>query len=432
MRRLLIFLVVVAAAASAALLGGASRENRGGGAAATPRIAAALEAGLPAGTASELVRDLQERLLRADASSTRDWVLLGLGYEQLARETGDVAFYKKAGAALRRARELDRRDPTAVVALGSLALSQHRFRRALALGLHAQFLAPAEARSYGVVGDALIELGRYNAALGAFRRMLDLKPTSSAYARWSYARELVGDRAGAERWMRLARDAAVGQREPYAWAAVQLGNLHWGSGRVNAAELQYRLALTVLPGYVYALDGLARVAAAGGDLETALALEEKAADTIPLPQFVAQLGDLYRTSGRGREAREQYATVGAIERLQRASGVATDLEAAAFRADHGWPSVALARRAHAARPSIEGDDVLAWTLARAGRCDEAAHWSGRALRLGTRDALKFFHRAWIEDCLGNRPQARIWAGRALRLNPHFSLLWTDAARRLAA
>jgi tetratricopeptide (TPR) repeat protein len=431
MRRLLVIAFVLAVAVSATLLSGVARE--GGEAQAGPGIAlrtGSLEAGLASGETAGLVRDLQARL-RDDPADGRSWTLLGLGYEQLARESGDAAWYGKADGALRRALELDRNDQTAVVGLGSLALSRHRFRDALVLGRRAQALAPADAHSYGVIGDALVELGRYDAAFRSFRRMLDLKPTSAAYARWSYARELVGDRAGAKRWMRLAQDAAVGRREAFAWASVQLGHLYWGAGEVHAAERQYRIALVVFPGYVYSLEALARVAAARGDLRVAISLQRRAVDTIPLPQFVTQLGDLYRRAGRLDDARAQYATVAAIERLQRANGVATDLESALFAADRGRPSVALARRARALRPSVDGDDVLAWTLARAGRCGEALPWSRRSLRLGTQDALKFFHRAWIEDCLGRRAESRLWAGRALRLNPNLSLLWTATAKRLA-
>ena len=124
----------------------------------------------------------------------------------------------------------------------------------------------------------------------------------------------------------------------------------------------------------------------------------------------------------------------AIERLLAANGVRTDLETALFDVDHGirpGRSLELARQAQSARPSIDGDDVLAWALARNGRCGEALVYSKRALRLGTRDALKYFHRGMIERCLGNHASARDWFGRALRLNPHFSLLWSPVARRYA-
>jgi hypothetical protein len=60
------------------------------------------------------------------------------------------------------------------------------------------------------------------------------------------------------------------------------------------------------------------------------------------------------------------------------------------------------------------------------------HYSKRALRLGTRDASKFFHRGMIERCLDRRVEARSWFRRALALNPHFSVLWSPVARRYAA
>jgi tetratricopeptide (TPR) repeat protein len=126
--------------------------------------------------------------------------------------------------------------------------------------------------------------------------------------------------------------------------------------------------------------------------------------------------------------------IGAIQRLLAANGVRTDLETALFDVDHALrlpEALAVARAAQADRPSIDGDDVLAWALARNGRCSEALHYSQRALRLGTLDATKFFHRGMIERCLGHRTAATSWFRRALALNPHFSVLWAPVARRYA-
>jgi tetratricopeptide (TPR) repeat protein len=246
---------------------------------------------------------------------------------------------------------------------------------------------------------------------------------------------LSGDRAGAIEAMRLAGSAAIGRREPTAWVQVQLGKLEWNRGRLAAAATHYRAALQVFPGYVNALDALAQVEAASGNLRRAIALEQRAVASIPLPQFVGLLGDLQRAAGHATAARRSYALVGVIDRLLRAGGVRTDLEIALFRADHGVAlrqTLALARRAQHERPSIDGDDVLAWTLERNGRCADALTYSRRALRLGTQDALKFFHRGMIERCLGDRAEARTWFRQALALNPHFSVVWAPSARRYAS
>ncbi len=157
-----------------------------------------------------------------------------------------------------------------------------------------------------------------------------------------------------------------------------------------------------------------------------------AADEVPLPQFVATLADVYRASGQTGLAREQYDVMDAIARLLRSSGVRSDLELTLFNVEHGIElerAVTLARKARQERPSIEGDAVLAWALARTGRCEEALVYSKRALRLGTRDAAKFFQRGMIERCLGHDAAAKQWFGRALRTNPTFSAHWAPVARR---
>jgi tetratricopeptide (TPR) repeat protein len=203
---------------------------------------------------------------------------------------------------------------------------------------------------------------------------------------------------------------------------------------VRAASF-YRLALAARPGYAPAFDALARVEAARGRLGRAVGLQRRAVEAVPLPGYVAQLGDLLAATGQTPEARDQYALVAAIAKLQTANGPRIDLETALYRTDHGIrlaETLALARRAHVGRPSIAGDDVLAWALVRNGRCVEARSYSERSLRLGTRDASFFFHRGMIERCLGRDADARRWFRLALDTNPHFSLLWSPTARRYAS
>ncbi len=433
--RLALAAAALIAVGLAVLLGGLFRESSS----AQPQLisqqaAEDFKAGfsLNASTAS-LILQFQETL-RRNPKDERSFALLGLAYQQRARETGDPAYYTKSESVLRRALALDSKDSLAVGGLGSLALSRHRFREGLALGRRALALNPYSARNYGVLGDALVELGRYPEAFRAFDRMSKLRPSLSSYARVSYGRELLGQTARAIRAMKLAVDAASGAAEATAWTHVQLGKLYWNHGRVAAAEREYRLALANFPGFHYALDALAQTRAARGRLRAAIALEHQAVEAIPLPQYVAALGDLYGAAGKPRLARDQYALIGAIQRLLRSNGVKTDLETALFDVDHAIAlprALERARVAHAERPSIDGDDVLGWALARNGRCGEALGYSRRALHLGTQDPLKFFHRGMIERCLGHREAARVWFARAVALNPHFSVLWAPTARRLA-
>ena len=428
-RKLALGLAAAAVAAAAVLLGGILSDPSSGNAlAGVPQTIG--ETAFASGDTASVVRSLQQRV-EANPADARAHSLLGLAYQQRARETGDAGYYTRADRILRRALALDPDDLLATSGLGALALARHDFRKALELGRRARALAPSTARPYGIVGDALAELGRYREAFSAFDTMAALRPSVSSYARVAHARELLGRPHDAIEAMKLAVDAAAGRREAMAWARVELGKLYWSIGRLRAAEREYRAALIALPAYVYALDGLARVEAARGRYGRAVALERRAAEAVPLPQFVGALGDLYRLTHRPRLSRRQYALVGAIERLSIANGVKTDLETALFNLDHGIrlaQSLALARRAHSERPSVEADDVLAFALERNGRCREALRYSQRSLRLGTLDAAKFFHRGRIERCLGRPQAARTWFLRALRLNPHFSLVWSPVAR----
>jgi tetratricopeptide (TPR) repeat protein len=358
-------------------------------------------------------------------------VLLGLSFQQRARETGDPRFYPRSDATLHRALLLEPQNPIAVTALAALAASRHRFEHARRLAGRAHRLAPTSAGSLGVLGDALVELGRYREAFAAFDRMAALKPNLASYSRVSYARELMGETSGAVEAMRRAVEAGAGTKEPLAWTLVQLGNIYFDSGRLAPAARAYRRALVVFPGYVHAEAALGRLAAARRRYEAAIRHYRRAVERLPLPQYVGAFGDVLRLAGRDAEARKAYGTVDVIERLLEANGVRTELETALFDLDHGRrlsSALERARAAYRTRRSIEGDDVLAWALYRNGHCRQARAHSARALRLGTRDALKMFHRGMIELCLGQESIGHSFLTRALAINPHFSLIYAPAAR----
>ncbi|MBA2383698.1 MAG: tetratricopeptide repeat protein [Actinobacteria bacterium] len=430
--RFLAAITIALGIGAGALFGGVLREARPADAEAFAQQQ--LTSGLTARDTAGLVQAYQAAV-RADPTDATAKTKLGLAYQQRYRESADPTYLRRAGALFRRALALQPGDAAAAGGLAGLALSRHEFRNALVLARKAQRLAPDSADPYGALGDALLELGRYEQAFAAFDTMTRLRPSLAAYARVAYARELTGRPAAAIEAMSLALDTSGGRGEPVAWTLVELGKLHFNTGRLTEARAAFRTALEVLPGYVYGLDWLARTEAASGRYGRAAVHAQRAVDAVPLPQFVATLADIHRASGNGTAAREQYALIGAIERLLRAGGVNADLELALFRTDHGIrleETLELARRARAARPSIYGDDVVAWALIRNGRCAEALPYSTRSLRLGTRDASLYFHRGMLERCLGRDAVAAEWFDRALATNPNFSLLWAETARRHAS
>jgi tetratricopeptide (TPR) repeat protein len=419
--------------ALAVLFGGILKDSPASRGPAVPaETADRLLGGFSPGDTARYVADLEQKVEQRPRD-VESLLLLGLAYQQRARETADPSFYPLSETALTRALRLEPRNPLALTALASLAASRHRFEDARRLAEKARAIAPASAGPLGVLGDALVELGRYRRAFAAFDGMGDLKPNLASYSRVSYARELVGDRRGAIAAMRLAVAAGTGTVEPRAWTLVQLGNLYFDNGRLSQAARSYREALTVFPHYVHAEAALGRVAAARGRYLEAAARYRRAVAALPLPQYEGALGDVLRLAGKDAGARQAFGAVGAIQRVLAANGVRTELETALFDLDHGLDpagALARARKAYEERKSIEAEDVLAWALYRNDRCSQARAHSARALRLGTRDALKLFHRGMIERCLGHEAVGRFFIAKALAVNPYFSLLYEPVARRV--
>ncbi len=367
-------------------------------------------------------------------AQAHELVTLGLELEAQARVSFDSSLYARAEEAFREASALDPSDLLAVRGLATVALNRHEFRRALGLARRAHSLAPELAATHGTVGDALVELGRYDEAFQAFDRYAALKPGFGAYVRVAYAQELLGRSAEAEATMRLALAAVPTGREPLAWTLTQLGKLRFGTGDITGAGREYRRALRVLPRYVPAREGLALTEAARGRPRHAVAILAPVAETTPLPQAAATLGDLYRLVGDTGAAARQDGLLRVEERVLASRGVRNDLETAALDVDRGVrlrESLVALRRIHAERPSIDADDALGWALTRNGRCTEGLRYARRALRLGTRDAAKLFHRGMAERCLGHTRASRRTLRLALALNPHFSLRWAPVARRYA-
>ena len=431
-------IVVAVLLAAGLFLGGAIAVTRGGGdtdarvSAVVPAAAALGGPAVGAGSLDATIGALQDRL-RAQPDDAASLAALGLAYVQQGRITADPSWYPKADEALQRSLGLSSDDnQEALLGLASLAAARHDFSEALRYGERARELNPYDGAVHGVIGDALLELGRYDAAFDAFQTMVDTEPGLSSYARVSYARELTGDVEGAIDAMRTAQQLAGSQADA-SWAAFHVGELEFRSGQVGAAARAYREGAGLDPQAVLPLVGLAKVDWARGDIDEAIAGLEAVVARFPAPEYVWMLGDLQTVAGDADAAGRSYDLVRIQADLSAASGVNTDLELALFEAEHGDAAEALrtARAEWARRQSVHVADALAWSLHANGRYDEAARYAKRALALGTANGLFLYHAGAIELERGDSAAAERLLARALSVDPYFSVLGAlDAARLL--
>ncbi|MFD3675844.1 hypothetical protein [Streptomyces sp. NPDC058613] len=375
------------------------------------------------------VEALRERVRRLPADPV-SWADLGTALVQQARTTADQSAYTQAEAALRRSLALQPAENLhAEIGMGALAAARHEFHDALTWARKAIVTSPATPAAYGILADALTQLGQYEDSYAAVQTMADLRPDSSSLARASYTFELRGDTLQAKAVMGRALRAA-GTPGERAFAHTHLSSLALESGDPATALREARRGLAEAPQDPGLLEARAKAHAALGQPGQAVADYTAAIAVAPLPQYLLGLGELQQSLGHRADSESQYAVLRAQEKIRRAEGAPADVDAILFEADHGAPrqAVAMAEAAVSERPFIAVHDAYAWALHRAGRDEEALAQAGKALALGTRSALFLFHRGTIRQSLGNTADARRDLERALATDPYFHPVHASAAR----
>jgi tetratricopeptide (TPR) repeat protein len=369
---------------------------------------------------------------------------LGAAYFQRARETGDVSDYQLAEQSLTKSIDLVSADFSADTALGTMAevcMGEHRFADALTYAQKALSLGTGDISPFAIVGDAYADMGEYEKAGVAYGRLTPRDMTLSpraAYARdsrISYLKFIAGDTAGAINLMKTAVTEGVEAQLPsenLAWLYYELGEYDAQAGDSASADSAYLAALTIHPGDYRALAALGKLRANNGRYAEAILLYQKAIAVVPMPIFVVELGDLYAKSGNQTEAQKQYALVEYIGLLGHINQVLHNRDLALFYADHDVKlaeALDLAQKELEVRHDVYTWDALAWALYKNGKLTEAAKASEKAMQFGTRDSLLLFHAGMIAERLGQREQARNELKEALQINPHFHLIYANAAQQ---
>ncbi|MGI8960915.1 MAG: tetratricopeptide repeat protein [Bryobacteraceae bacterium] len=389
-------------------------------------------------SSANTIRFLLDRVKR-DPDDFIAQSMLSSSLLQKVRETGNADYLERA----KRAAQASlvsvpaERNAGGVSALARAEMAEHDFVKAREDGSRLTQIHPETVNSWGVLTDALLELGDYARADDAIQQMRKLgSDTAETEIRVGRLLFLQGDTAGAQkhffRALAFALNVSPPPREIVAWCRWQLGEMAFSTGSYESAERYYREALVTYPGYVQALAALGRVRAARSDLAGAIKQYQEAVGRFPDPTFVAALGDLYHLAGHEKEAQTQYELVEQIGHLNVLNGTRYNRQIALFYADHDKKADEAyddAAREYADRRDIYGADTLAWTALKTGRVADAQKAIAAALRLSTRDAKLFYHAGMIARASGNGKLSRDYIRRALALNPSFDPLQAIMAER---
>ena len=326
-----------------------------------------------------------------------------------ARTSQLSTYYVMAEHAALCAGSKDPGNAQALLVRGHVLHQFHRFAEAEALAR--QVVAKRGLfLDYGLLGDVLLEQGRVEDAAAAYQKMIDLKPYFHSYTRAAHLRWIKGDLAGSIELIGMAIKAAS-PRDPEsaAWAYTRLANYELQAGRSAEALRASDAALSYQPDYAAALLVRGRTLLADGKSAAALDALRRAALVSPLPEHEWALADALRASDNLDEAQ----TV--EDRLVR-GGATTDPRTFALylatRRERPGDALALAEKEMTNRQDVFTLDALAWSLAAAGRPEEANATMTRALAEGTKDARLFYHAGAIALARGDTAGARQWLDKA--------------------
>lgn len=371
----------------------------------------------------------------ADHAST---LYLAAMYMQEARTTGEHPYYYPAALDLVN-HVIDSKPQKevlfqALVTKGSIMLSQHQFAEALEIANLAKRIEDSDAKVYGILTDAYVELGDYPNAVIAADKMVSIRPDLRSYSRVSYLRELHGDFDGAIEALDLAISAGVPGHENTSWCRYTLGELHEQHGDLKNAESQYRQALKERPGYAFAVAGLARIAANRNKISEAISLTEEAIEVIPEFSFYEQLASYYEHQKNEAKVEEISKQLVVMLEEDQESGHNMNLELANIKLsveNNVKAALEFANREYAVRPNnIAVCEQLAKIYAADGDFQSADKYISRALRTNFSSPHLRGLAGWIKYNNGEKHAGKALIKDAMQGNPYCQDTWVSSAKEI--
>jgi tetratricopeptide (TPR) repeat protein len=322
---------------------------------------------------------------------------LTAAYLQKLRENGDGSYLDRASALVDRMLTQDAGNYEAMRFQNEIDLQKHDFKAVEDRARDLLRFEPSDAGAWGNLGDASMELGKYEAAGEAYAKMFAIRPSLASYNRIAWFRFVTGDPASAISFMEAAVEAGAGTPENTAWCKAELGDMYFKTGNLDQAMETYESALAVFPALHRALAGKGRVEAARGNTAAAIGSYERAQAIVPMIEYAGSLEDLYTIAGMPAKAKQQRDTIDVIDRLGAARGESTNRNLALILADHHRNmahAVELVQAEIGSRPDVYTWDALSWILFQSGRIEEAKAASAKAMKFNTPEP-KFHEHAEI-------------------------------------
>jgi tetratricopeptide (TPR) repeat protein len=309
------------------------------------------------------------------------------------------------------------------VTLAAALVAQHRFQEAETVAKDLVAFDPSVPQYRAQLGEIQMELGHYDAARLSFDSLYSMRTHLSIAPRLARWQEMNGNIAGARKLLADALASAKSQRdlpkEQVAWFHLRLGDIDMRSGRLRGARAMLEAGLAVNPDDYRLLDAMAHLEAVEGNPKKAIEYGERGIAVKLDPATLGLIGDAYAAIGDSARAQEYYKTMevavagqpGAYHRAWSLFLLDHDLRVAEVLAN--------VEKELETRKDVYGYDLLAWALHKQHRDREAAAAMIQARRLGTRDAMLFYHEGMIDRALGDSKRARYFLELALETNPKF-------------
>jgi tetratricopeptide (TPR) repeat protein len=361
------------------------------------------------------------KLIEKNPTNFEAYNALALALSRRARETSDVKFYAQAEETLQKSFEISRDNFDGKRIQVWLLLGKHEFAAAREAAQKLNKRMPDDVMVYGFLTDANAELGNYDEAEKAAQLMLNLRPGNlPGITRAAYLRELFGDVDGALELMNMALDSTPpGEFEDQAWILSQIGHLQLSVGKLSDAEKTLQRALTLFPGYHYALQNLAKVLIEQKRYDEAVTLLTERYQAAQHAENLYDLAEALELAGQKVEAQKAFAE---FETKSLAESVRCDnsnRELIFYYADHAnQPAKALevAQHEYDRRHDVYTLDAYAWALHVNGRDQEARKPIETALAVGIRDAKLFRHAGQIALATGDHSAAERYLKESAELN----------------